>query len=256
MNEEQANWAEYLELAAVDDPVKPCLDADRTVTEAQAYAVLKQRCLLRPADPVVGFKGALTNSKVQATFGATQPVLGLLFESGDETGSSIKAEDYKRGMIETELGFCVGASISEPLHHVEQLSAVIASTCLMVEFVDLAFSEFPPSLADLIMHNAAGKAFVRGESQPFNAAAEDALAGLKLRLEMMQSNLHEAYASDVLGDQRQGLLWMINAAIARGFTIEPGHYFMTGSVGEVHALQVGTYALTCQGFETLTFTVV
>jgi 2-keto-4-pentenoate hydratase len=239
---EQVAWAEQIENAARQGVPKPCLADKQPLSTEDAYRILQCRAELRSADRIIGFKGALTNESAQATFRAAEPVIGLLFDSAE----------FKKGMIETELGFRLTKRITEPLRAVDQLQAVIDEMALMVELVDLDFAQFPPTLADLIVHNAAAKSFIRGQSKPFAEFTNQS----QLRLEESGICLQEGTASEVLGDQRQGLMWMINTAMTLGYRLDAGLWLMTGSVGSVSLLRPGRYGLFCDGFETLTFEVV
>ena len=253
MNEaEQVAWAEQIENAARQGVPKPCLADKQPLSTEDAYRILQCRAELRSADRIIGFKGALTNESAQAIFRAAEPVIGLLFESAERVSGVIDSTEFKKGMIETELGFRLTKRITEPLRAVDQLQAVIDEMALMVELVDLDFAQFPPTLADLIVHNAAAKSFIRGQSKPFAEFTNQS----QLRLEESGICLQEGTASEVLGDQRQGLMWMINTAMTLGYRLDAGLWLMTGSVGRVSLLRPGRYGLVCDGFETLTFEVV
>ena len=205
----------------------------------------------RPDDAVIGFKGALTNQRVQETFGATEPALGLLFASGARPARVIQSADFTKGMIETELGFVLSRRITTPIESVKALQACFDGVCLMVELVDLNFSEFPPSLPDLIMHNAAAAQFLQGAVSP--VMDPDSLT---LTLMSDGETLHHGAALDVLGGQWKALQWMVNQALALGHTLLPGQVLMTGSVGTVQPLKPGDYELKGRDLAPLIFRIV
>ena len=249
MNEqEQMQWAASLEQARHLASPKPSCPEHWAATVEDAYAVQRFGLAQRPDDPIIGFKGALTNRRVQETFGAVEPALGLLFASADRSGQVIQKADFGRGMIETELGFVLCRPIDQPIESIADLQSCFDGMCLMVELVDLNFGQFPPSLPDLIMHNAAAAQFIQGAVSPIGDPDE-----LTLALFSEGAALHRASGLDVMDGQWKALGWMINQAIALGYALTPGQVLMTGSVGSVHPMSVGAYSLDCDDLEALTF---
>ena len=237
-DQQQQKWAQAIENARTQGQPKPSCPQDWGATLKDAYIVQGLGLPQRPDDAVIGFKGALTNQRVQETFGATEPALGLLFASGARPARVIQSADFTKGMIETELGFVLSRRITTPIESVKALQACFDGVCLMVELVDLNFSEFPPSLPDLIMHNAAAAQFLQGAVSP--VIDPDSLT---LTLMSDGETLHHGAALDVLGGQWKALQWMVNQALALGHTLLPGQVLMTGSVGKVQPLKPGDYEL-------------
>ena len=249
--QQQRQWAEAIENARRQALSRPSCPKDWGATLEDAYSVQRLGLLHRPDDAVMGFKGALTNQRVQATFGATEPALGLLFASSARPARVIQSADFAKGMIETELGFVLSRRITAPIESVSALQSCFDGICLMVELVDLNFSQFPPSLPDLIMHNAAAAQFIKGIVSPI--ADPDSLS---LTLLSAEETLHHASALDVLGGQWKALHWMVNQALALGHALLPGQVLMTGSVGTVQPLKSGDYVLKGGDLAPLIFRVV
>jgi len=248
---QQQQWAQVIENARRQAQPKPSCPEDWGATLKDAYIVQGLGLHHRLDDAVIGFKGALTNQRVQETFGATEPALGLLFASSARPERVIQSADFAKGMIETELGFVLSRRITAPIESVSALQSCFAGICLMVELVDLNFSQFPPSLPDLIMHNAAAAQFIKGIVSPISDP--DCLS---LTLLSAEETLHHAPALDVLGGQWKALHWMVNHALALGHALLPGQVLMTGSVGTVQPLKSGEYVLKGGDLAPLIFRVV
>ena len=250
-DQQQQQWAQAIENARQQAQPKPSCTQDWGATLKDAYIVQGLGLQQRPDDAVIGFKGALTNQRVQETFGATEPALGLLFASSARPERVIQSADFTKGMIETELGFVLSRRITAPIESVSALQSCFDGICLMVELVDLNFSQFPPSLPDLIMHNAAAAQFLKGAVSPIMDPDS-----LTLTLESAGDTRHRGAALDVLGGQWKALHWMVNQALALGHTLLPGQVLMTGSVGSVQPLKAGDYVLTGGDLAPLIFRVV
>ncbi len=248
---QKRQWAQTLENARTLALPKASCPEDWGASLDDAYAVQRLGIVHRPDDAVIGFKGALTNRRVQETFGASEPALGLLFASSAQPKRRIQSSEFSRGMIETELGFVLSRDIKAPIESVSDLQSCFDGICLMVEFVDLNFSPFPPRLPDLIMHNAAAAQFIKGAVSPLSDP--DCLT---LTLLSDGETLHRAAALEVLGGQYKALLWMVNKALALGHTLRPGQVMMTGSVGSVQPMKPGDYVLEAAELASLTFRVV
>ncbi len=53
--------------------------------------------------------------------------------------------------------------------------------------------------------------------------------------------VNKGKAADVMGDQWKALLWLVNGAVAQGWTIEPGQIFITGVMGKMVPGKPGSY---------------
>ena len=69
------------------------------------------------------------------------------------------------------------------------------------------------------------------------------------------ATLHEAQASDLLGDQWQALLWLVNRVVELGYVIELGQLLLTGALGPAHPAKQGDYVATFTGMGEIRFRV-
>ncbi|MCP5106446.1 MAG: 4-oxalocrotonate decarboxylase [bacterium] len=221
---------------------------EKTAYEAQK-AYVEKRLL---TDKCAGFKAGLTSRGIQKRFGIGNPVSGVLFHSGKHTGGSvIGAGDYKRLMIETEIGFVVGKAITRPLDDAAELSHYIRAVVPAVELPDLCFRE-PGKLnaLDIIAGNVSAKGFIKGEKKEIKGLDFNAVSVVLYRDGEV---VNKGTGSDALGDQRQALLWLVNAVLKQGWTIEPGHVLLTGALGKMIPGKRGNYIADYGGFGKITF---
>ena len=81
---------------------RSCPSVPEGLSIEDAYALLS--ALPNHDNPLLGFKGALTNATSQASFGLQTPALGLLLASM-ELARSLLIPHGSSGAIETEIGY-------------------------------------------------------------------------------------------------------------------------------------------------------
>jgi 2-keto-4-pentenoate hydratase len=224
-------WIDLLFEAHVRGSPSPvCASRVPGVDQAMAYSVQAgfiERCAT--ASPVSGFKGALTGKAAQESMGIDVPVSGVLLAEMDLPISSVIAlENFSRAVVETEVGFCIGKQVSQPIT-AEELPDYVAYFVPMIEIADIDFDD-PGAMTiyDFIASGAAAAGYIAGEKSDFHAVNE-----VEVTLSRDGELLHEGRGTDALGDQFAAATWLINQVVAQGYVIEPGHVLMTGSLGRV-----------------------
>ncbi len=53
--------------------------------------------------------------------------------------------------------------------------------------------------------------------------------------------VNQGKARAVMGDPWKGLLWLVNAAVEKGWTIKPGQFLITGAMGKMIPGKPGKY---------------
>jgi 2-keto-4-pentenoate hydratase len=103
-----------------------------------AYEVQKVYVQWRLAkDRVAGYKAALTTENAQKMFGLNFPLTGILYDSGKLEGSPIVDRTVLRALlIETEIGFVIAQSISQPLQSVQELQQKVSGVMPVVDCRD------------------------------------------------------------------------------------------------------------------------
>lgn len=212
------------------------------LTLSQAYAVQRElaTALMAKGDAVRGFKAALTSPVGQKQFGMDQPLLAPLFTSGERApDAEINAKLFVRLFIETEIGYVAGKKIDKPVRDVDELKTMISEVFPAVELPDIRFETMKGIKGPDIVADAIGSAqYIVGKRFP---ADQVDVSQVQVTLKYKGEVVNQGKAADVMGDQWLTLLWLVNGAIAQGWTIEPGQIFITGAMGRMLPGKPGTY---------------
>jgi 2-keto-4-pentenoate hydratase len=234
VNSRQTELAIDIAKAHQSGRAKPNADADLTL--AEAYEV-QGSVVTHLGGSVVGFKSALSSAAAQAAFSMTEPVFGALLSQA-EVGSGFALAEMATPMIEIEMGFQLGATLTSTLSP-EDFNQVFMSTVMAIDLADVGFSSRPAGM-DLVTSNAAGGRFLRGDAihcnDPNTVAAE-----LKFNGEVIN-----AAVSGDIGDQRALAVWLVNKALALGYEVSSGMLVMTGAMGQILPAKPGHYE-ACYG---------
>ncbi|MCP4214250.1 MAG: 4-oxalocrotonate decarboxylase [bacterium] len=201
-----------------------------------------------------GFKAGLTSEGSQKRFGVNGPVCGVLFAEGRYDGSpSIRLSDFKKLMLEAEIGFVVGKAITAPISDIKELRDCIRGVMPVIELPDLCFDQ-PGKLKglDIIAGNVAVAAFIRGEEKPPGTLDLNAVSVTLLH---NGNTLFTGRACDVGGDQWKTALWLVNTIIKQGRRIKPGYLLITGAIGKMVPGKPGAYTADYGNFGKITFEV-
>lgn len=222
---------------------------------ADAYAVQGAYVRLRLTEESVGgFKAGATAPAPQKAFGLTEPITGVLYQSGHrKPGATLRLSDFRALMLEVELGFRVGRAIRDLPADVDVLREHIDACMPMVELAEIPYGGAKFTGPDLIAGNSASCAFIEGPEPDWRGADINAV---QVRFSRDGELLHEAPASDVMGDQWQALKWLVGRIVEQGYVLEPGHILMTGSIGAAHPGRPGNYLADFGTFGQIGFEVV
>ena len=219
----------------------------------EAYAVQKDYVSLRLGDDrIAGFKAGLTTRAVQEKFGIDAPVSGVLFESGRKGNQAVvDSSEFRRLVLETEIGFVVGQEISGPLTEVQELKSRIQEVFPAIELPDLGFADMKQLKGvDIIAANVSSKQFIAGAVR--NVADLD-LNAIEVSLTRDGELVNQGRGSDALGDQWQAALWLVNTLTSQGYRLSPGQIIITGALGRVTPGQPGKYVADYGDFGKVTF---
>jgi 2-keto-4-pentenoate hydratase len=81
------------------------------------------------------------------------------------------------------------------------------------------------------------------------------VGAVKVAMTLDGAEANKGAASDALGDQWKALLWLVNGAIEKGYTLEPGQVLITGAMGQMIPGKPGKYEADYGALGTLSFTV-
>jgi 2-keto-4-pentenoate hydratase len=206
-----------------------------------------------------GFKAALTNLESQRYYGATAPAAAVLLPGSAlkaaDAGYRIPLRDFRRGIVEVEIGYRFAQRVTRPLPDIQALQASLAEILPAVELPDLAHAgdaDDQYRALDIIATNAGAKHFIAG---PGRASSLTDPNIVNFTLYRDGENIAQGTGRDVLDDQWQALLWLVNRTIASGWTIEPGQVLITGAMGKPVPLQKGIYVADYGRFGRIEWTV-
>ncbi len=214
------------------DALPPAL---RPATRGEGYAI--QADLPRVADrPVVGWKIAATSSAGQAHIGVDGPLAGRVL-SGRVLApdASLSLEGNLMRVTEAEFAFRVGRDLGPRAtpYPVDEVLDAVDALQLSLEVPDSRYRDFAKAGApQLLADDACAHLFVlsapvtadwraldlsrhRVEGQVFDAG------GCRYR--------REGIGSNVLGDPRIALAWLVNELSGLGLTLAAGQFVSTGT---------------------------
>ncbi len=195
---------------------------------------------------IAGFKASLTCWERQAKFHADGPLFAPLFKRGRlEPGAVVNHNDFVNLTIKIELGFVAGHRIDRPVKDVAALRKKMKAVFPAINLVNDPFAGMKNVKSlDLIAGLAGSAKFIVGKMVPVPQVDLDqvgsCLEGLGGEADPIELSIplyrdgkvvSEGKCTDALGGQCKALLWLVNAVIKRGWTIEPGHIFLTGPLG-------------------------
>lgn len=213
-----------------------------TASETEAYQIQQQYVQLRQvSDPIAGYKAGLTSTAGQRKFGVSQALSAVLFDSGHIAHpQAISLQQAGKLMVETELGFILAKSISQPVTGRAELIQLVESVVAVIELPDLGYQDLGQlNGVDLIAANVASHQYLVGEKLPLSQL--DDINQIATTLSFNHHVLFNGKASDALGDQWQALQWLINQLIAQGYQLSAGELLITGALGKMVPAQVGAY---------------
>lgn len=205
-----------------------------------AYEIQREYARRRLArDRVGGLKAGLTSEANQKRMGMTAPVAAVLLASGRREGSPvIERSAFVRTQVETEIGFVLGQPIGQPLPSVAGLKERVQAIVPAIELPDLGFADRTKLTGrDLVAANGGAAQFIVGPPTPVRAVDDDRLA-LSLTFDGREINQWRGS----LEDQWKAALWLTNTMIGHGWTLEPGHVLIAGSLGQDAPGDPGAYA--------------
>ena len=227
------DWAEHFTTQHhKQTPYDSISQVEAEVDMGLAYKI-QQAFVQRMGLPVAGYKAALTAPAAQAAMGADQAIAGVLYEAGHFAAGHLDLS--QPCMLETEIGFTAATQVTQPVSATDVFSHM--TTCHpMIEVASPNLAGKPNGI-DLVATNAASFGYIKGPAHPIREDLDE----ITIEFEVDGETLHTARAGDVMGSQANALAWLVNLLLELGYTIQPGHLFMTGSIGAMHPAKPGQY---------------
>ncbi|MBO88344.1 MAG: hydratase [Rickettsiales bacterium] len=210
-------------------------------TRAQGYAVQAQFAGMSKR-PLFGWKVAATSKAGQEHIGVSGPIAGrILAERAFEDGDELVFGANRMRVAEPEFAFRFGKALQprRKEYTMEDVLDAVATLHPSIEVPDSRFDNFATvGEAQLIADNACAHEFVLGPATDTNWRAID-LSQHKASAEVVGGEVHDGIGSNVLGDPREALLWLVKEVMNLGYTIEAGQVVTTGTCAEPLDIEPG-----------------
>ncbi len=220
-------WNAWQSGNVIDGLPGECMPATRT-EGYEIQALLEERT----AQPIVGWKIAATSSAGQQHIGVDGPIAGrLLAERTFGEGATLKFGANRMAVAEPEFAFRFGTAIKPRDKHytVDEVLASVSDLHLAIEVPDSRFADFVSvGAANLIADNACAHEFVLGPKAPSEWRHLD-LAKHTMMADVVGKIQHDGVGSNVLGDPREALTWLVNEVTGLGITLSENQVVTTGT---------------------------
>jgi 2-keto-4-pentenoate hydratase len=238
---------------------KPLVSERLELNETQAYYIQKQlNQNLAQNQPIKGFKAGLTSASGQNKFGVKAPLAGALFGIHKvQFKNAFTSKDYKKLMLETEIGYVLSSDIAAFSKITQQdLPTLIEKVVPVIELPDLAYSNVSKVTGlDLIATNVASNEVLIGDFtlpkdfKLLNEVQTKMTRGAGTQAELLISGK----GSDASGDQAQALHWLINQLLQSGYALKKGQLLITGALGAMVPAEKGTHLASFGKYGQITF---
>ena len=210
-------------------------------TRAQGYAVQAQFAGMSKR-PLFGWKVAATSKAGQEHIGVSGPIAGrILAERAFEDGDELVFGANRMRVAEPEFAFRFGKALQPRRieYTMEDVLDAVATLHPSIEVPDSRFDNFATvGEAQLIADNACAHEFVLGPATDTDWRAID-LSQHEASAEVVGGEVHDGIGSNVLGDPREALLWLVKEVMSLGYTIEAGQVVTTGTCAEPLDIEPG-----------------
>ena len=210
-------------------------------TRAQGYAVQAQFAGMSKR-PLFGWKVAATSKAGQEHIGVSGPIAGrILTERAFEDGDELVFGANRMRVAEPEFAFRFGKALQPRRieYTMEDVLDAVATLHPSIEVPDSRFDNFATvGEAQLIADNACAHEFVLGPATDTDWRAID-LSQHKASAQVVGGEVHDGIGSNVLGDPREALLWLVKEVMSLGYTIEAGQVVTTGTCAEPLDIEPG-----------------
>ena len=206
-------------------------EAIRARTRAEGYAV-QAELMRHTRSPLFGWKIAATSVAGQRHINVKGPIAGrLLAENVLPDAATIPLAGNLMRVVELELAFRFGRGLpprSRP-YSVDEVLAAVATLHPALEIPDSRYEDFTAvGEAQLIADDACAHLFILGEATTAPWRDMD-LAAHEVSAEVLGKSTHPGRGSNVLGDPRVALAWLVNEVSGLGLALAAGEAVSTGT---------------------------
>ena len=218
------HWQRGTRLAALPEPVRPWSRED-------GYAI-QARLAARSEAALFGWKIAATSVAGQAHIHVDGPLAGrLLGERIHPPGGTVPFGTNHMRVAEAEFAFRLAVDIAPRagVYTADEVLARVGTLHPAIEIPDSRYDDFTiVGAPQLIADNACAHYFTLGAAAPATWRGID-LAGHAVQGEVVGSLRRDGIGSNVLGDPRVALAWLVNELSSLGITLHAGEVVTTGT---------------------------
>ena len=206
----------------------------------EAYKIQEQIEVLSKKT-ILGWKIAATSKDGQNHIGVSGPLAGRIFrEKVTNPNNTIALGNNKMGVAEPEFAFKIGSLIkpNKTLFNVEEIMELVDNLYLAIEFPDSRFNNFSSvGELSLIADNACADQFVI--SSPIEKDWKNIdFSNFKLSISNSKFS-YQGIGSNVLGDPRIALTWLVNELSQNNIMLEKGMIVSTGTCSKPIPVETG-----------------
>ena len=206
----------------------------------EAYKIQEQIEVLSKKT-ILGWKIAATSKDGQNHIGVSGPLAGRIFrEKVTNPNNTIALGNNKMGVAEPEFAFKIGSLIkpNKTLFNVEEIMELVETLHLAIEFPDSRFNTFSSvGELSLIADNACADQFVI--SSPIEKDWKNIdFSNFKLSISNSKFS-YQGIGSNVLGDPRIALTWLVNELSQNNIMLEKGMIVSTGTCSKPIPVETG-----------------
>lgn len=178
---------------------------------------------------IAGYKIGLTTPVMQKLCGVGEPCYGAIFaREVHHRCAELKAADYCRLGVETEIAFRLGADLPQGGDPGE-IGAAVESCMAAIELIeDLGYDYNRLDAAAMVAGNVWNAGVVLGT--PVTSWRNQDLARAAARLSTNGQEIGSGNGGDVMGHPLNALAWLADKLVAAGTPLRRGMIVMTGSM--------------------------
>lgn len=192
--------------------------------------------------PLFGWKIAATSKAGQQHIGVSGPIAGrLLKQRAFEDGAQLAFGANRMRVAEPEFAFRFAKTLKprKDGYQLDEVLAAVDSLHPAIEVPDSRFEDFASAgEAQLIADNACAHEFVLGPPTDADWRSID-LSTHEVSVECVGGDSYTGIGSNVLGDPRVALLWLVNEVTGLKLSIEAGQVVTTGTCAEPLDIEPG-----------------
>jgi len=220
------------------DPLRGGLAAD---DGDGAYAVqeINTRYWQAQGRSIVGRKIGLTSPAVQQQLGVDQPDFGVLFaDMAVSSRDSVSSDALLQAKAEAEVAIVLSKDLDAVDCTAEDVAAATDYAVAAIEIVDSRIRDWQITFADTVADNGSSALFVLGQEKKPLAGLDLYSCGMVLEVDGAVASLGAGAAC--LGHPLNAAAWLVRTLSARGETLKAGDILMTGALGPMVSLAIGS----------------